>query len=113
FGVDDGRPPARVPLVAPRHDTVAVVCEEFLVGLIPVRPFPASGFEEDRSKRLLSFVEGAQANAPVRFPLFPGMDDAVGLVEAFRRATTDVRRGFLVLVEAGDVRAGGIDLRNA
>src|SRR5229473_8568310 len=99
LGVDDGRPPARIPLVASGHHPFAVIGEQRLVGLIPVRSLPAGRFEEDGAQRLLSFVERAEAHATVRFPLLAWMDDAVGLVESLRGASANVGAGPLMVVK--------------
>src|SRR5207302_3737696 len=110
---DDRRPPTRVPLVAARHRPLAVLREQRLVRGVPVRTFPARGFEEDGTERLLALVERADANPAIRFPLLARVDDAVGLVETLRRTRTNVGPGFLVIVEARDVRSRRVDLGDA
>ena len=61
LGVDDRAPPARVPLVLARHHRVAVLLEEVGVGLVPVRPLPAGGLEEERAELLLRLVHRRRA----------------------------------------------------
>ena len=111
LGVDDRRPPARVPLVLAPSD--AVLLDEPRVRLVPVGPLPRGRLVEDGAELLLLLVEGRAAHAPVRFPLLARVHDPVGLVEAFRRAPLDVLGGALLVVEARDVRGLQVDLRLA
>ncbi len=113
LGVDDRRPPARIPLSLARHDPIAVLVEERTVRVVPVRALPAGRLEEDRAQRNLSLICRRQADRPVRRPLLARVDDAVGLVVALRRPSGDVLVRLVVVVEAGDIRAVRIDLRFA
>ena len=110
LGVDDRRPPARLPLGLARHDPVAVLAEERLVRAVPVRPLPAGGLEELGAELDVAVVGRRQPDRPVRGPLLHRVDDAVGLVVALGRPGRDVLGGLVVVVEAGDVRAVRIDL---
>ena len=111
LGVDDRRPPARVPLGRAAVD--AVLVDELGVRLVPVRALPAGGLEEHRAERLLAGVERRQPDVAVRRPLLAGMDDPVGLVEALGGPRADVRGRLLAVVEARDVRRLEVDLRLA
>src|SRR5205823_13419956 len=66
-----------------------------------------------RAQRLLPLVEGADPNSPIRVPLLARMDDAVRLVESLGGAPADVGPGFLMVIEAGNVRSRGIDFGDA
>ena len=83
------------------------------VGLVPVGPLPAGRLEEDGAQVPFAAVHRREAQVAVGGPLLHRVDDAVGLVEALGRAGPDVVVGPLVVVEAGDVRAVGVDLRLA
>ena len=50
LGVDDRRPPARLPLRLAPVDPVAVLLEQRRVRLVPLRPLPGRGLEEDRAE---------------------------------------------------------------
>jgi hypothetical protein len=113
LGVDDGRPPARVPLGGPDRHAACVLVQELPVRLVPVRPLPAGRLEEHGVQLDLPRVEGAEPDLPVRRPLLRGVHDAVGLVVPLPGAGVDVGPRALVLVEAGDVRAVGVDLGHA
>src|SRR5207244_11739290 len=82
LGVDDGRPPARIPFGLARHDALAILCVQRLVGLVPLRALPAGRLEEDGAQRFFAVVKRAAAHVAVRRPLLARVDDAVGLVEA-------------------------------
>src|SRR5205823_7834514 len=110
--INDRRPPSRVPFVAAWHHALAVLLEKRLVRGVPIGTLPPGGFEEDRAQRLLALIERAEAYPSVGLPLLARVDDAIGLVEPLGSAPLDVRAGFLVLVEAGDVRARRVDLRD-
>ena len=105
LGVDDRRPPARVPLRRPAVD--AVLVDQLRVRLVPVRALPSGRLEEDRAERLLAGVERRQPDVAIRRPLLAGMDDPVGLVEPLGGPRAHVRVRLLAVVEARDVRATG------
>src|SRR4051794_2153933 len=90
LGVDDRRPPTGFPLGGTGHDAVAVLLEQRRVGLVPERPLPTSRLEENGTELALTRVERGEADVAVARPLLRRMDDAVGLVEALRRARLDV-----------------------
>ena len=113
LGVDDRRPPARVPLGLAPADAVAVLLEQRRVRLVPLRALPAGRLEEDGAEFLLARVVWREPNVAVRGPLLEWMDDAVGLVEALVGARLHVRRGLLVLPEACCVRGVEVDVRLA
>ena len=66
--VDDGRPPAGVPLVLARHHGVAVLTEQGLVRAVPHRPLPADGLEEHRARGLLGGVHRRERACRARWP---------------------------------------------
>ena len=108
LGVDDGRPPARLPLGRARHHGIAVLRDKAGIGVVPEGALPLRGLVEDRAERLLALVVGRRADLAVGRPLLGWVHDAVGLVEALGRAVLDVLRGRLARVEAGDV--GGVQV---
>src|SRR5213592_2203527 len=59
LGVDDRRPPARVPFVLARLH--AELVDERRVRLVPVRPLPRRSLVEPRAERLLALVERGHA----------------------------------------------------
>ena len=69
LGVDDRRPPARLPLGLAARDPVAKFIEQLLVRLIPVRPLPRRRLVEHGAERLLALVERRESNVAVRLPL--------------------------------------------
>src|SRR5207344_425729 len=111
--VDDGRPPAGVPLGLPTTDAISVLLEEPGVRLVPLRALPAGRLEEDRAERLLALVVRREPYVAIRCPLLEGVDDAVGLVEALARARLHVDRGLLVLPEARGIGRVQVDVRLA
>ena len=94
-------------------DPVAVLLEQRRVRLVPLRPLPAGGLEEDRAELLLPLVVRREPHVAVRRPLLERMDDAVRLVEALGGARLHVRRRLLVLPEARGVRGVEVDVRLA
>ena len=58
LGVDDRRPPARLPLGLAGHDSVAVLAQERLVGAVPERPLPARRLEELGAQLDMAVVRG-------------------------------------------------------
>jgi hypothetical protein len=110
LGVDDRRPPARVPLVLARHARVAELLDEPGVRLVPERALPAGGLVEHRAELALGGVHGGQADVAVALVLLAGVHDAVGLDERLGGARLDVRPGLLVRVEARDVGVAEVDL---
>ena len=63
LGVDDRRPPARIPLGLPWLDAVAL--HQRRVRLVPLRALPACRLEEHRAKLLLPLVHRGDADAAV------------------------------------------------
>ena len=110
LGVDDRRPPARLPLGGARHHGVAVLLDEPGIGLVPEGALPQDRLVEDGAELGLAVVVGRLAHAAVGRPLLRRVDDAVGLVEALRRAVPDVLGGGLLGVEARDVGGVQVDL---
>ena len=110
LGVDDRRPPARLPFGLAGHDLPAEFREQIHVRAVPERSLPAGGLEEDRLQFAFARVERAEPDVPVALPLLARVDDAVGLVEPLGRARLDVVARLLVGVEAGDIRAVRVDL---
>ena len=113
LGIDDRRPPARVPLGLAAPDPVAVLLEQRSVRLVPLRPLPPGGLEEDSAELLLTLVVRREAHVAVRAPLLERVDDPVRLVEALGRAGLHVRRCLLVLPEARSVGGVKVDVRLA
>src|SRR5436853_272117 len=109
LGVDDRRPPARVPLVLAGLD--AELLDERRVRRVPVRALPRGRFVEDGAELLLTLVERGNADAAIRLPLLARMDDPVRLVEALARAALHLLRRALLRVEARDVGGLEVDLR--
>ena len=93
-----------------RHHRVAVLVDEVGVRLVPVRPLPAGGLEEERAELLLRLVHRRLPLVAVRLVLLGGVDDPVGLDERLGRAQSGVLAALLVLVEPGDVAVGDVDL---
>ncbi len=110
LGVDDGRPPARLPLSRAPGDAIAELIEQRPVGLVPHRPLPAGRLEERRSQLPLPIVEWSQAHVAVGSPLLGGVDDPVCLVETLGGPRAHMRARPLMFVEAGDVRRVQVDL---
>ncbi len=110
LGVDDRRPPARLPLGAALHEPPGVSVEQGTVALVPVGTFPARGLEEDGPEVALLEVGGAAPDGALGLPLLSRVHDAVHLVEALACACLDVLAGALVVVEACDVRFVQVDL---
>ena len=110
LGVDDRRPPARVPLGLAVVYLVGELLEQRRVRVVPVRPLPAGGLVEDRVERLLALVERRAPDRPARLPLLARVHDPVGLVEALGGAAPHELARLLVLVEARDVGRLEVDL---
>ena len=110
LGVDDGRPPAGLPLGGARHHGVAVLLDEPGVGLVVEGALPLDRLVEDGAEGLLALVVRRETDLAVGRPLLGGVHDAVGLVEALRRAVLDVLGRRLAGVEARDVGGVQIDL---
>ena len=68
LGVDDRRPPARVPLGLAVVYLVRELLEQRRVRSVPVRPLPAGGLVEDRVERLLALVERRAPDRPRTTP---------------------------------------------
>src|SRR5207247_3511667 len=85
LGIDQRRPPPRLPLGRSASDAVAELFEQRGVRLVPLRPLPAGGLEEECSELDLADVERRQAYVAVGRPLLARVDDAVGLVETLGR----------------------------
>ena len=95
LGVDDRRPPARVPLASRRPTRSPYSSTQRRVRLVPLRPLPARRLEEDGAELLLALVHRREPDVPVRRPLLGRVDDAVGLGERPRpRAPSRARRVF-------------------
>src|SRR6266849_3003590 len=107
------RPPARLPFRVTPRDAVAELVQQRGVRLVPERPLPTRGLEEERLQLALALVERRQPHVAVRGPLLGRVDDAVGLVEALGRPRANVGARLLVLVEARRVRGVHVDLRLA
>src|SRR3712207_9141862 len=63
------------------------------VRLVPVRPFPAGGLEEDCAAGGLVGVHRGEPARPVALPLLAGVHDPVGLVERLAGPRADVLAG--------------------
>ena len=94
LGVDDRAPPARVPLVGARRDTVLL--DEGGVAVVPLRPLPAGDLEELGVVGALPLVHRGHAQVAVGQVLLGRVDDAVGLGERLERAGLRVLAGLLV-----------------
>ena len=103
----DGAPPAVVPL----HLAVGqpVTLGEVGVGGEPLRALPGAGLEELGAEGLLAREVGADAQVAAALPLLGRVDDAVRLVEVLRGAGPDVGVAALLGIEAGHIRAVGVD----
>jgi hypothetical protein len=66
FGVDDGRPPPRLPLGSSRHDPIAILGQQRFVRRVPVRSLPPRCFVEHSTQRFLPKVVGREPDVPVR-----------------------------------------------
>ena len=109
LGVDDRRPPARLPLRGALHQPSGVPLEQRLVGRVPERPFPPCGLVEHRAERAFPLVRRADPDGPAGLPLLGRVHDAVHLVEALAGPVADVLRRLLVRVEPGGVRLVHVD----
>ena len=113
LGVDDRRPPARVPLGLAPPDPVAVLLEQRRVRLVPLRTLPARRLEEDGAELLLALVVRRQPDVAVRRPLLERVDDPVRLVEPLAGSRLHVRGRLLVLPEARRIGGVEVDVRLA
>ena len=111
LGVDDRRPPARIPLGSARLD--AVLLDERRVGLVPLRPLPADRLVERGAERLLLRVHRRAPDAALARPLLRRVHDAVRLRERLERPRLHVRARLLVVVEAAGVGGVEVDVRLA
>ena len=84
--------------------------EQAGVGLVPVRPLPARGLEEERAELLLGVVHRRLPLAAVGLVLLGRVDDPVGLDERLGGAQPGVLAALLVLVEPRDVAVADVDL---
>ena len=98
LGVDDRRPPPRIPFGVPSLD--AVPLDQVRIRLVPVRALPACRLVEHRAERPLLLVHRRQPEAAVAGPLLRRVDDPVRLRERLARACPDVPPRLLVSVEA-------------
>ena len=103
----DRTPPAIIPFDFAFRDVVAL--GEIGVAAVPLRSFPRTGLEEEGVKHFLAFEQRRHLQVAAVLPLLGGMHNAVGLVEVFFGAAPDVLVVALVVVEAGDVGAVGVD----
>src|SRR5215469_1409370 len=103
LGVDDRRPPARLPLGLALHQPPGVALEQAGVRAVPVGPLPARGLDEHRAQVALAVVYRGEPAAALGLPLLGRVDDPVHLVEALAGPRGHVRGGPLVAVEPGDV----------
>src|SRR5205814_9160734 len=91
--------------------SLAIAGEQRSIRLVPLRPLPAGRLEEHGAQGPLALVKRALPHIAVRGPLLAGMYDAIGLVESLGGARLHMRAGALVRVEARDIGAAGVDLR--
>src|SRR5206468_35064 len=74
FGVDDRRPPARLPRRLAGHHPVAVLVEQPLVGSVPERALPSGGLVEHGAEVAFARVERRESHVPIGLPLLHGVD---------------------------------------